>query len=326
MPAVIADLPRKIDGIDEIYTLVIDDGSTDNTFEVARSLGVDYIVRNGFNLGLSKTFSRGLEASLFLGADIIVNTDGDNQYKGVDIAKIVRPILEKRADVVVGCRNIKEHKEFSWMKKFLQRFGSKVVQHLSGTNVPDTTSGFRALSRNSAMRFSFMSDFSYTLEMLIQAGRTGLKVDWVPIATNTKSRDSRLFRSIPDFILKQLKNTFAVYLFYRPMHFFGVLASLFFVISFLLGLRIIYHIWFLDPALVKFKMGSSILLIFTSIVMVLLIIAGLLGSVLSGVRFFIIDIRRRIRTSELQQNINSLDMDIITAQEFFKWTRVEKAN
>ncbi|MBI4843124.1 MAG: glycosyltransferase family 2 protein [Nitrospirae bacterium] len=213
LTAVIDSLPKKIEGIDEIRTLIINDGSTDNTVDAAIQLGVDYIVNNGRNLGLAKSYSRGLEASLFLGADIIVNTDGDNQYCGEDIVKLVQPILQHNADVVIGCRDIEGNKDFSKFKKFLQKFGSSVVRKISGTDVPDTTSGFRAINRKAAITFSVMNTFSYTLETLIQAGRTGMNVTWVPISVNPKLRESRLFKSIPDFLSKQLFIIFNVYLF-----------------------------------------------------------------------------------------------------------------
>ena len=321
LPLVIADLPRKIEGIDEVYTLIIDDGSIDKTVEVAKQLGIDYIVRNSRNLGLAKSYSKGLEASLFLGADIIVNTDGDNQYKGADIAKLVKPILEKRADIVVGCRHIDSHKEFSWLKKILQKLGSNVVRRLSGTNIPDATSGFRALSRNAAISFSIISHFSYTLEMLIQAGKTGLRVDWVPIRTNPKLRGSRLFKSIPDFIFQQVKTILTVYLFYRPMTVFSWFILVFFILSMLNASRIVYFLWLVGPEELKFKTGSGVLLVFTSIVTVLFFVTGLLASVLSGLCSLMIDLRTRIRNTELQQNITPLDMDIITASEFFKWAK-----
>jgi len=321
LPSVVAGLPRKIEGIDEIYTLIIDDGSTDETVEIARGLGIDYIVKNGRNLGLARSFSRGLEACIFLGADIIVNTDGDNQYNGADIAKLVRPILDNHCDIVVGCRNIDEQKEFSWIKKIFQKLGSKVVRRLSGTNVPDTPSGFRAISRTAAIRFSIMSSFSYTLEMLIQAGRTGLKVDWVPIRTNSKTRDSRLFRSSVHFICQQLKIMFIAYLFYCPMRFFSWLASLSFVVSVLMASRIAYFLWLSHPAQAKFKTGSGVLLLFSSIVAIVFLITGLLGSIFSGQRFLMNDIRSRVRNIELRWDIIPDDLHIITAPSFFEWTK-----
>jgi glycosyltransferase involved in cell wall biosynthesis len=310
LPLVLADLPRTIEGIDEIRTLVIDDGSTDSTAEVAERLGVDYIITNERNVGLARSFSRGMDAALFLGADIIVNTDGDNQYKGSDVRKLVEPILEKRADVVIGCRDIGAIKEFSTLKKMLQRMGSHVVRRLSGTDIPDTTSGFRAMTRASAIRLSIMSGFSYTLEMLIQAGRTGLKVDWVPIGTNPKTRDSRLFRSSYDFVKEQVKAILFAYIFYCPLRFFSWFASVFLAISIIMAVRIAYFLWLSDPAKLKFKTGSGVLLLFSSVVTVLFFITGLLGAVLSGLRVLMIDIRSRLRNVELQQNLIPFDLNL----------------
>lgn len=321
LPSVLSDLPGKIEGVDEIYTLITDDGSTDKTVEVAKRLGVDYIVQNNRTIGLARTFCRGLEACLFLGADIIVNTDGDNQYVGGDIERLIGPILGKKADVVVGCRDIDGQKGFSRLKRLLQKIGSKVVRHLSGTEVPDATSGFRAVNRKAATRFSFMSNFSYTLEMLIQANQIGLKVDWVPIRTNPKLRESRLFKSTPDFIFKQLKTILMAYLFYRPIHIFSFLALAAFVLSILMGLRIAYFLWFSEPELLKFKMGSGILLVFTSIVTIFFLVAGLLSSVLSGLRFLMIDTRTRLRNGEFQKDYPPFDIEIIKAPDFFKQTK-----
>jgi len=319
LPLVISDLPHSIDGIDEIYTLVIDDGSIDRTSEVARYLGVGYIVKNNRNLGLAKSFSRGLEACLFLGADIIVNTDGDHQYQGFDIDKLVKPILQGSSDIVVGCRNIKKCAEFSWFKKILQKTGSNIVRRLSKINVPDATSGFRAISRPAAIGFSIMSSFSYTLEMLIQAGRIGLKVDWVPIKTNPKTRDSHLFKSNMHFIIQQLKIVFITYLFYCPFRFFIQLTLITFIVSVLMALRIIYFLLLIGPTQLKFKTGSGMLLLFSSISTILFLITGLLSSILSGLRFLMIDIRSRVRNVELRQNIIPSDLHIIKAPKFFEW-------
>jgi glycosyltransferase involved in cell wall biosynthesis len=319
LPDVIADLPVRIEGVDEIYTLVIDDGSNDRTIDTARKIGVDYIVRNHRNIGLARTFQRGLEACLHLGADIIVNTDGDNQYRGQDIHKLVRPIVEKRVDVSVGCRNIDANPEFSWLKKKLHKIGSRTVRFLSGLEIPDATSGFRAVSREAAVRFAFMSRFSYTLEMLIQAGSSGLKVDCVPVGMNPRSRDSRLFKSIPQFILRQLKIMITIFIFYRPMYFFGLISLAFFAVSLFLGSRIAYYLWFSDPELMKFKSGSGTLLLITSVFSVVFLIAGLLGSVLSGLRFLCSDVRTRLRSYELQQEIRPLDIEIIPSPKFFRW-------
>lgn len=323
LPNVISDLPRRIEGIDEIYTLVIDDGSTDNTVAVATSLGVDYILKNGRNLGLAESYIRGLDSCLFLGADIIVNTDGDNQYVGADIAKLVKPIVGKEADVVIGCRDIDSHPEFSRIKKFLQRLGSKVVSRVSGIDVPDVTSGFRAVNKNAAMKFSIMNKFSYTVDTLIQAGRSTLKVSHVSIRTNPSLRGSRLFKSIPEFIVQQLKIMFKVYLFYCPMRFFFWLASIFFSITVLNAFRISYFLYFAGTGNMKFKEGSGALLLFSAIVTVLFIVCGLLGSVLSGFRLLILDMRSRIRNMEIQQSLSLPDSDIVTNSKFFEWARTK---
>lgn len=314
LPLVIKDLPKKIEGIDEIKTLVIDDGSTDNTVKVAKDLGVHYIVCKKKNTGLSKTFSKGLEACLSLGADIIVNTDGDNQYKGEDIKKIVKPIIEGKSDIVVGCRDIEGHKEFSKSKKFFQLFGSKVVQKISGTRVSDTTSGFRSMNRHSAINISVINSFSYTLEMLIQAGRTGLRVSSVDIGTNPKYRDSRLFKSNLHYIWEQLKVIFNAYIFYCPMRFFIWLSSFSFFISILMIIRIVYYLC-LPEHIMKFKVGSGFLLVFTSVVTVLFFVTGLLSSVLSGLRFLMFDVRSRTRSVELNNKILPQDIEIYNNED-----------
>ena len=270
-------------------------------------------------MGLARSFQKGLEACLHLGADIIVNTDGDNQYCGKDILKLVRPVLERKADVIVGCRDIDGNPEFSLLKKILQKIGSRTVRILSGFQIPDTTSGFRAISQDAAIRFAFISRFSYTIEMLIQAGSIGLKVDWTTVGTNPRLRNSRLFKSTIHFILKQLKIMTTIFLFYRPMYFFGFISFAFLLTSLFLGSRVVYYLWFADPALMKFKAGSGNLLFITSVFSVLFLIAGMLGSVLSGLRFLLSDMRTRLRSYEIHQRITPVDIDIIQAPEFFRW-------
>jgi glycosyltransferase involved in cell wall biosynthesis len=199
LPATLAALPRAVEGFDAVEWLIVDDGSTDRTAEVARECGVDHIVRFNANKGLGVAFQAGIDAALKLGADVIVNTDADNQYRGDYVPKLVAPILAREADIVVGDRNVKEHEEFSPLKKALQSWGSWVVRRASGTDIPDTTSGFRAYSREAALRLNVLSRFTYTLETIIQAGKSDLAVRHVPIQTNQKTRESRLFRSIPTY-------------------------------------------------------------------------------------------------------------------------------
>lgn len=225
LPETVADIPRQIDGVDTIEILVIDDGSRDRTVEVARELGVEHIVRNKRNMGLARTFRKGLDACLVRGADIIVNTDGDNQYAGADIPKLVRPILEGRADMVIGDRETSKIPHFSAVKKLLQYLGSGVVRKLAGIWVPDTVSGFRAFSREAAIRINVVSSFSYTIETVIQAGKRHLTVHSVPIRTNPKTRDSRLFKSIPHFIQNSLGTMVRMYAMYQPLRVFFFLGA-----------------------------------------------------------------------------------------------------
>jgi glycosyltransferase involved in cell wall biosynthesis len=217
LPATLADLPREVEGFETVEWLVIDDGSTDGTVEVARALGVDHIIRFSSNRGLAVAFQAGLDAALKLGADVIVNTDADNQYHGSDIPRLVRPILSGDADVVVGTRDVKRHDEFSRLKKFLQSWGSWVVRQASNTNIPDTTSGFRAYTREAALRVNVASRFTYTLETIIQAGKGDLALDHVPIHTNPKTRESRLFRSIPQYLRRSIGTILRIYVMYEPL-------------------------------------------------------------------------------------------------------------
>jgi glycosyltransferase involved in cell wall biosynthesis len=220
LTATFNDIPKKIDGVDQVEILIIDDGSTDNTIEVAKALGVDHIVINKNNRGLARTFRTGLNECLKLGADIIVNTDGDNQYAGWDIPKLIQPILDGKADLVVGDRNTAKVAHFSPFKKLLQRLGSYVVKTLSGVQVPDAVSGFRAYSRDAALQLNIVSPFSYTIEALIQAGKKHMAVTSVPVETNEKTRESRLFSSIPKFIERQLTTIIRMYAMYQPLKVF----------------------------------------------------------------------------------------------------------
>lgn len=226
LPQTVADIPRSIPGLERVEILIIDDGSTDRTVEVAQEIGVDHIIRNKRNLGLAATFRTGIEECLKRGADIIVNTDGDNQYCGADIPKLIQPIIDGRADVVIGDRQTGDVAHFSGMKKLLQKTGSFVVRMLSGVNVPDAVSGFRAISRAAALQINIVSSFSYTIEMLIQVGWKRIATTSVPIRTNSKTRESRLFSSIPNFIQQSLTTMVRMYAMYQPLKVFSLLGMI----------------------------------------------------------------------------------------------------
>jgi len=220
LPATVKDIPRHIEGIDNVEVLVVDDGSTDGTLAIAEKIGVDHVVRNIKNKGLATTFFIGLNASLELGADIIVNTDGDNQYKGQDIPKLISPILEGVADVVVGDRNTDTLRHFSGSKRKLQKLGSFVVRLLSDTDVIDAVSGFRAFSRKAAMHTNIVSDFSYTIETIIQSSNKRTVIAYVPVGTNPVTRESRLFTSTPRFIARSMATMIRSFTMYRPLRVF----------------------------------------------------------------------------------------------------------
>jgi glycosyltransferase involved in cell wall biosynthesis len=224
LPQTLADLPREVEGFDRVEWLVIDDGSTDATVAVAREHGVDHLVRLTSNKGLATGFQAGIDTALKLGADVIVNTDADNQYYGPDVARLVKPIVEGRADMVVGDREVGGIEHFSPLKKTLQRLGSWVVRQASSTNVPDTTSGFRAYNREAAIQIMVVSKFTYTLETIIQAGKLLVAVDHVPIRTNPKTRESRLFPSMGAYVRRNAVSIFRVYAQYEPLRVFWSLA------------------------------------------------------------------------------------------------------
>ena len=240
LPRTVADIPRRIEGVDEVEILVIDDGSSDRTSEVARAAGVDHVVRHTRNRGLARAFRTGLDACLRLGADIIVNTDADNQYAGHEIPNLVRPILEGRADIVVGDRQTRKLEHFSPLKKRLQALGSFVVRRLSDVDVPDAVSGFRAISRRAAMRMNIVSGFSYTIEMLIQAGRERFAIESVPIETNKTMRASRLFKSVPQFIARSVSTMIRAYAMYYPLRVFFFIGLGLSVVGLLPILRFLY--------------------------------------------------------------------------------------
>src|SRR5919106_1482976 len=225
LPSTLADLPRQVPGFDEVEWLVIDDGSSDDTVDVARAHGVDHIVKLTNNKGLASAFQAGLDASLKLGADIIVNTDADNQYSAADIPRLVAPILAGDADMVVGDRNVMAIEHFSATKKRLQRLGSWVVRQASDTGVPDATSGFRAYNREAALGLTVVNKFTYTLESLIQAGKSLVAVGHVPVDTNSKTRESRLFGSLATYVRRNMMAIFRIYTGYEPLKVFSTLAA-----------------------------------------------------------------------------------------------------
>jgi glycosyltransferase involved in cell wall biosynthesis len=241
LPATIAAIPRRIPGIDRVEVLVIDDGSRDGTSDVARAHGADHVVRHVRNRGLAATFATGLDACLKQGADIIVNTDGDNQYEAADIPALVQPILDGRADIVIGDRQTATVGHFSRTKRLLQSLGSRIVRLLSRTDMPDAVSGFRAISREAALRLNIVSGFSYTIEMLIQAGRKRMAVVSVPVRTRPVARESRLFKTIPGFLQQSLATMLRIYAMYRPLKLFALAGAMLLLIGLVPILR---FLWF----------------------------------------------------------------------------------
>jgi len=237
LPQALAALPRDVAGFDEVEWLIIDDGSTDDTAAVARELGVDHIVRHTANRGLARGFMTGIEECVRQGADVIVNTDADNQYDARDIPKLVEPILQGKAELVVGARPIAQTRHFTPVKKLLQHLGSAVVRMVSKTDVPDAPSGFRAISRRAAMQLNVFNSYTYTLETIIQAGHKGITVTSVPVRTNVDLRPSRLVRSIPSYVRRSMLTIMRIFMTYKPAPFFGIPGAVAFLIGFIFGLR-----------------------------------------------------------------------------------------
>jgi glycosyltransferase involved in cell wall biosynthesis len=234
------ELPRKVKGFTKVEWLIINDGSTDSTVEIARKSGVDHIVGFTRNQGLARGFMLGLDACLRLGADVIVNTDADNQYDARDIPALVKPILEGRADIVIGARPITEIEHFSPVKKFLQKLGSRVVRMASHTDIPDAPSGFRAMSRDAAMRLNVFNNYTYTLETIIQAGQKNMAITSVPIRVNEALRPSRLVKCISSYVKRSILTIFRIFVVYKPFNFFITLGLALFGAGFLLGVRFLY--------------------------------------------------------------------------------------
>jgi glycosyltransferase involved in cell wall biosynthesis len=300
LPATLADLPREVPGVDVVEWLVIDDGSTDRTVEVAREYGVDHIVRLTNNKGLAAAFQAGLDAALKLGADIVVNTDADNQYNAADIPKLIAPILAGDADMVVGARPIDEIAHFSPVKKRLQRLGSAVVRRASETGVDDTTSGFRAYNREAALQVTVVSKFTYTLETIIQAGKMTVAIDHVPVRTNPKTRESRLFPSMWAYVRRNTVGIFRIYALYEPLRVFMSAAI---VVG--LAAAIIWARFLIDYAVhgSSGHVQSLILGAVLFIAAIQLAALGVVGDILAGNRVINQRILERVRRVELQLGI-----------------------
>jgi glycosyltransferase involved in cell wall biosynthesis len=297
LPATLRALPREIEGIDAVEWLVIDDGSTDATVEVARRHGVDHIVSHTVNQGLATAFSSGLDASLRLGADIIVNTDADNQYDASYIPELIKPIVAHKADMVIGDRGTDAIDHFSWTKKRLQKLGSWVVRQASGTPVPDATSGFRAFSREAALKLHIYSNFTYTLESLIQAGNKNIATAAVPVRTNDKLRESRLFRSTFHYVRRSAGTIIRIYSLYRPMRAFVLLGGLLCLVGVGIGSRFLYYFLFDNSA---GKVQSLLLAVILLVVGAQTMLTGFLADLMSHSRSLVEDVLFRVRRMELE--------------------------
>jgi len=302
LPKTLADLPRSIPGIDAIEILIIDDGSEDNTAEVARNNGVHHVIRLPKRKGLAKVFAIGLDASLKRGADIIVNTDADGQYKGEDIARLIRPILDGKADMVLGNRDIQNVQQFSWTKKRLQHLGSWVVRSLSGSSIVDATTGFRAYNREAALRLNIISDYTYTLESIIQAESKSLAIENITIATNRVDRPSRLFKSLPEYLKRSVMTIIRMYSMFNPFRLFTTLGSVFIFAGSLIGCRFLYYYMLYGGA---GKVQSLILAAVLFIIGFQFYVVGLLADLISANRRLIEDALLRIKKIELSGKSSS---------------------
>lgn len=297
LPAVLAALPRSIPGVTEIQTLVIDDGSTDATAEVAREAGANYLLRFPVNQGLAQAFSAGLDAALKLGADIIVNTDADQQYKGSDIPRLVQPILDGTADMVIGDRAPHLNRRFGLLKRVLQRVGSWGVRQLSGTSVPDAASGFRAFSRRAALKLNVFTRFTYTLETIIQAGKKHIPIAHVLIDTNPEQRPSRLFRSMTGYLRRSAATLIRIYALYEPLRVFWTLGGILLMGGAGIGVRFLFE-YMLDGGAGHIQ--SLILAAVLSIVGFQTILIGLVADLIGSSRALQEDTLFRVREIELK--------------------------
>jgi glycosyltransferase involved in cell wall biosynthesis len=292
LPQTFYDLPTSIEGIDEIEYLIINDGSTDKTVEIAKKLGIHHMVCFKQNKGLAAGFMAGIDACLHLGADIIVNTDADNQYYGEDIAKLVKPIIDGQFDIVIGSRPIDETKHFSKKKKLFQHLGSWVVRRASNTDIPDGPSGFRAYSRQAAMKLNVINQYTYTLETIIQAGQNKIAITSVPIRTNPETRKSRLFNNMLGYIKRSSVTIIRSYMMYKPLRFFGILGALIFLSGFIIAITFLtYYIMGTGRGHIQSLLLSVVLMLLGSQTF----ITGLQADLIASNRKLLEDIQYRVR-------------------------------
>ncbi|MDJ0514661.1 MAG: glycosyltransferase [Methyloceanibacter sp.] len=308
LPVALKDLPREIDGFDVVEWLVIDDGSTDETATVAREHGVDHVMQLEHNQGLARAFMAGLERALKLGADVVINTDADNQYSAKYIPDLVRPILEKEALIVVGTRPVAEIEHFSPAKKFLQKLGSWVVKIVSDTKVEDAPSGFRAIHRDAAIRLNVFNEYTYTLETIIQAGRKGIPITSVPVEVNPYLRPSRLISSIPVYIRRSILTMLRIFVIYKPLRFFMILAVIFAIPA----------IFFIGRFLVFYAIGSGqghiqslVIAVGLLAISFILAIGGVLAELVATNRLLLEDIRMRTLRAEIDKATTAETQELV---------------
>jgi len=299
LPNILRKIPSRIENISVIETLVIDDGSTDGTGEIAKNLGINHVIRFTSRKGLAKAFITGLDTALKLGADIIVNLDGDGQYDPADIPRLIRPIAEGRADMVIGNRCVENLRHFSMFKKILQKLGSRIVRMASNTSVPDATSGFRAFSREAALSINVLSDFTYTIETLIQAGNQNIALEHVPVTAKKVHRASRLFRGIGEYVKKSVLTIIRVYAMYKPLKVFSSIAGVVLLIGIFFFLRFMY-LRFAVPGTrpIQHLIVSAVIMLFGFQIFMI----GLLADLISANRKLIENTLKRVKNLELTGN------------------------
>ncbi|HCK08350.1 MAG TPA: glycosyl transferase [Candidatus Latescibacteria bacterium] len=299
LPDTIADIPREFEGIDEVEILVINDGSTDRTVEVAREAGADHVVEFPRNRGLGYAFRAGFDACLKAGADIIVNTDGDNQYAGWDIAKLVKPIVERKAEIVIGDRRTDTIEHFSWTKQALQKMGSRMISRLGHLNVPDVASGFRAYSREAAIQLSTFTDFDHTAEHVVEAGQKRFAVLSVPIDTNPKLRESRLFNKVSTFVVRSGLISLRTYTQYKALKIFTIFGMVSFLAGVALGLRFVYYFLFTTQGTLHVQ--SVVLAAILLLAGFQMFLTGIVADLIATNRSLLDDALKRIKSIELDR-------------------------